>query len=125
MEYEISVDEKGGYINIVVTGNMTNKFAMEINIRAHELGRKTNIGRFLMDLRQSRNTDDVIQNYNFAYKDMKVDDRIDRKAIVALLVSPDDNSHDFIETVSINTGLNVRKFTDSKKAKEYLAGKKQ
>lgn len=41
---------------------------------------------------------------------------------VALLVSPDDHSHDFIETVARNAGLNVTIFTDLQAAKAYLTG---
>lgn len=38
----------------------------------------------------------------------------------ALQVSPDDHSHDFIETVARNAGLSVTIFTDLQAAKAYL-----
>ena len=56
----------------------------------------------------------------FAYKDMQLAEGIDLNAIVATLVSPDDHSHDFIETVSRNAGLNVTLFTDLDLAKQHL-----
>ncbi len=122
MTYDISINPDKGYISIIVIGNIDNAKAMSINIEAHELGRKHNIRKYLMDLRDARNIEDVMQNYNFAYKDMKADDRIDRSAVVALVVSPEDHSHDFIETVALNTGLNVRLFRDLMEAEIHLIG---
>ena len=45
---------------------------------------------------------------------------IDRNARVAVLRSPGDHSHDFIETVSRNAGLHVKLFTDRAKALAHL-----
>ena len=45
---------------------------------------------------------------------------IDIQAKVATLVSPNDHSHDFMETVSRNAGLQVRIFTDPVEAKQFL-----
>lgn len=124
MTYDISIGPGSAYIKIIVIGNINNKAAMEINAESNEYGRKNKIYKYLMDLQNARNVEDILQNYNFAYRDMKADERIDRKAIVALVVSPDDHSHDFIETVSLNTGLNVRIFRDLQKAIDYLENKK-
>jgi hypothetical protein len=43
-------------------------------------------------------------------------DGIDKYARIATLVNPDDHSHDFIETVARNAGLNVKIFTDPDQA---------
>ena len=43
-----------------------------------------------------------------------------RSAHVAILVSPDDRSHDFIETVNRNAGYNVRVFRDADAAISWL-----
>ncbi len=81
------------------------------------------INRYLVDVTQAKNTDSVQDSYEFAYNDMKTAEGIDQYARVATLVSADDHSHDFIETVSRNAGLNVRIFTDPEKAKKHLTGK--
>jgi len=39
---------------------------------------------------------------------------------VAVLVSPNDHSHDFMETVSHNAGLNVAFFADLEQAERHL-----
>jgi hypothetical protein len=62
----------------------------------------------------------VIENYEFAYEKVSPNPKINKLAKVALLVSKNDHSHDFIETVSINAGLQVKLFRNQKAALEYL-----
>ena len=92
----------------------------EYNLQAHALGKKLGINRYLVDVTEARNVDNTFEKYNFAYKDMKQEPAIDKAARVAILVSPGDHSHDFIETVTRNIGLDVTLFTDRQKAIEYL-----
>jgi hypothetical protein len=120
MPYDISVDENARYIIINVTGEINNSIALEMTIKSHQLGNQINIDRYFVDLRDARNMQSVVDNYKFAYEDMAGLDSINRNAIAVMLVSPDDSSHDFIETVTINSGLNVRKFTDYQEAIKYL-----
>ena len=62
----------------------------------------------------------TLGSYRFAHDDMKRTPAIDTSAVVAVLVSPGDHSHDFIETVSRNSGLNVTLFTDRERAVAHL-----
>lgn len=116
---QIEPSDDGQFIILTVVGEMNGQVAMEQNVAAHALGRELGINRYLTDLRQARNTDSVINNYEFAYEDM-TDPAIDRTAVVAILVSPDDHSHDFVETVTRNAGLNVTLFRDWDKAVCFL-----
>jgi hypothetical protein len=120
MPYEISVAQNAKYIIINVTGEINNSIALEMTIKSHQLGNKIDIDRFLVDLREARNMQSVVDNYKFAYEGMAGLDSINRNAVAVMLVSPGDDSHDFIETVTINSGLNVRKFTDYDDAIKYL-----
>jgi hypothetical protein len=45
---------------------------------------------------------------------------IDKTALVAVLVRPDDHSHDFVETVARNSGLRVTLFRDRERAEDHL-----
>ncbi|MDO9510337.1 MAG: hypothetical protein Q7J34_01140 [Bacteroidales bacterium] len=120
MTYSITFSEDKSFIILHVQGELTREMAMQFNIEAHQLGKKMGIKRYLVDLSQAVNVESVMENYNFAYKDMVEVPSIDRTAIVAMLVSPDDHSHDFIETLSINTGLNVRLFRDRDAAMKHI-----
>lgn len=69
---------------------------------------------------ESRNVDTISRIYEFAYEDMKTPEGIDKNARVALLVSPEDHSHDFVETVARNTGMDVTLFRDREAAINHL-----
>ena len=120
MEYQIIPFQDRRYILITVKGEINRRIAMQINQEAHQLGREIGVNRYLMDLREARNTDSVVDQYEFAYHDMQRSEEIDRYARVALLAAPEDHSHDFIVTVCVNAGLNVSLFTDPEQAERFL-----
>jgi len=93
---------------------------MRQNREGHSLGKELGINRYLVDTTGARNTDTIKDSYDFAYADMRNTNDIDKTAVVALLVSPVDHSHDFIETVARNTGLNVTQFTERRLAGSFL-----
>ena len=120
MEYSITPSKDGTYIILKVKGNITRNSAMEMNLEAHALGRQLHIRRYLVDVTEARNVEFNTENYQFAYTDLRKTEGIDKHARVVTLVSPDDHSHDFIETVSRNAGFNLRLFTDLRQAKRFL-----
>jgi hypothetical protein len=120
MNYTIAPSEDGKYIILKVQGKINRQIAMKQNLETHALGKKMGINRYLVDVTEARNTDSVLDSYDFAYTDMKETEDIDRNARVTVLVSPGDHSHDFIETVAKNAGLNVTIFTDPELARQYL-----
>jgi len=122
MGFTIRLSTDGTFIVLKVTGSVTRKSAMVQNLEAHALGERLSIGRYLVDLTEARNTESEIEGYDFAYQDMQTTDHIDRQARVAMVVAPGDTSHDFIETVARNAGLDVTIFHDMPTARQHLAG---
>lgn len=120
MTYELSLAPDKTHIILKVKGDITRKLAMQQNLEAHALGEKLGVNRYLVDMTESRNVDTVYSNYEFAYSDMDSTPGIDRTACVAIVVSKGDHSHDFIETVAQNSGLDVELFTDMEKAIAHL-----
>ncbi len=120
MECTITLSPDRKYIIQKVSGEINRAKAMQFNQETHALGKEKSINKFLVDMTQARNTDTAVNNYQFAYKDMKKMPKDVRNARIATLVSPDDHSHDFIETVSQNSGLNVKIFRDRDEAIRYL-----
>ncbi|HSP87323.1 MAG TPA: hypothetical protein VLN45_04270 [Ignavibacteriaceae bacterium] len=123
MPYKIYPSEDSSYITLQVEGDFTAKDSMERNLEAHSIAKKLGINKFFVDVTNARNTDTIINNYQFAYEDMRKESGIDKNSIVAIVVSPEDHSHDFVETVAMNSGLNVRFFRDKEKALEYIKSK--
>jgi hypothetical protein len=114
-----TVSPDGKYIIQKVVGDINSGLALKYNHESHALGRKLGIRRYLVDLTESRNTESVLGNYEFAYDKMPASG-VDLDAIVALLVDPNDHSHDFVETVSRNAGLNVSLFRYRDAAIQHL-----
>lgn len=121
MTYEIIVSEDGGYIIVRVVGEITRENAAQFGLEAQEKGIELGLNRYLFDVRQAINVDSTLDNYEYAYQDMK-SSGLRRSARVALLARAGDRSHRFIEVVSRNAGYNVRMFSDKAKALEWLMG---
>ena len=119
MTYSIEPSEDKTFITIKVVGDITRNSAMKQNIEAHALGKKLGINKYLLDARESRNNETVIDNYEFAYNDM-AKPMFDASARVAIIVSEDDHSHDFVVTASMNAGYHVKLFYDFDSAKQFL-----
>ena len=125
MDYTIAPSEDGTHIILKMKGQINRQGVQQPNLEAHALGKRLKIGRYLVDATEAVNTDTVVDSHQFAYRDMLTMPGIDRRARVAILVSPGDHSHDFIETVCRNAGLDVKIFTDSKPAKRFLSGEQK
>lgn len=122
MACTIDVSADGKYIIQTISGEMTRARALQYNLEAHARGAELGINRYLVDLRNARNVEPITSNYKFAYGDMQDTPGIDKLARVAVLVSPDDHSHDFIEIVAHNSGLDVTLFRDLELAIKHLLG---
>lgn len=120
MGCEIETSQDGKYIIQTVTGDLTGKLALEYNLKTHALGRELGINRYLVDVTDARNVDSPPADYSFAHFSMRDNPGIDQTARVATLVRPGDRSHNFIETVSRNSGLDVTIFTDRHEAIHHL-----
>jgi hypothetical protein len=123
MTYEITVDESQQYIILTTHGELTNEKAMKQNLEAHALGKKLGIDRFLVDLTDSTYNGTIIGHYQFAYEEMKAEPVIDVTAKVAAVVSPEDHSHDFFETVARNSGMDFTLFRNREQAIRHLLRK--
>lgn len=119
MNYEIKVSDSGKYIIVLINADMTRTLAEQAGLEATHLGKKHNINLFFYDLRNSINRETVNANYIYAKQEVqKIEPDYANK--IAMLVSPNDKSHDFVETVLRNAGHNVLIFHDKQKALDWL-----
>ena len=119
MDYEVSISEDGRYVLVKVNRPMTHELGLECGRAATDLGKRSDIKRFLFDLRHAPNIETVLPNYEFAYKGLE-SFGFPRDSRSALLTDPDDRSHDFMETLFVNAGYFVRIFSDEKSAVAWL-----
>lgn len=120
MPYTITVSQNNGYIIVRVTDDMSRKLAAEIADQALLMGKKWRIGRYLIDLTASRNRESILGSYQSAYEDLAVLPWRKTLTRVALLVDPQDDSHDFNEIVLNNIGMRTTLFRDRDEAVQYL-----
>lgn len=119
MSYSLSPSNDNKYITLKVVGNLSRQAALQYNLEAHALGAKLGINRYLLDFTECRNTDTVMRNYTFVYTDMQ-NPGIDKQAQIAMLVSLGDHSHDFIEALFRNAGMDAALFHDREVAVRRL-----
>jgi hypothetical protein len=118
MAIEVSVAASGKYLVSRVTGEINTEIAIELGRQTEKVAQETGISDRLIDVRGTPNTQSVVHNYDFAYKDLE--EIVDRGTKAAALVSPGDDSHDFIMIAIRNAGFNGRKFTDEAAAIAWL-----
>jgi len=122
MSYTITPSPDSKYIVVKMKVDMTRKLAKEVTSQAFTLGRDLGISCYLIDLTESKNQESIVGSYKSAYEDLAHLPWQDSLTRAALLVDPEDHSHDFNETVLINAGLKVKLFRDRELAIPYLLG---
>lgn len=120
MKYSITVSEDGRYIIAKHWGEITGETVIQRTREAHALGEKLGINRHLMDVTEARHVDSITTTFEFAHHKIGRSQGINMAVRVAVLVSPDDHSHDFVETVTRNAGQNVTLFRDREAAIRHL-----
>jgi hypothetical protein len=118
--YTIKPVDSGDYILIEVEGDMTRAVGKEVIDKAHRLARELGIEKFFMDLTKAVNRDTSIEQFQFANSDMRESKEFNRFAKCAGLVAAHDHSHDFVETVIRNIGINFRLFRNRQQAMEFI-----
>jgi len=119
MSYTITLSDDGRYIVCRVVGQVKVEIAREFAKEMDRWSRSLNVKRFLTDVREAPNASSTFENYEFAYKDLE-ELGVQRDARAAILVAPDDRTHDFVEMVVQNAGYGVKIFHDEESAVAWL-----
>ena len=119
MQHFISLSEDKSYVILKYVGEISREPVLKITEEAHRFGSRQGVKHYLVDVTEAVNVESLMGNYDFAYDDLDQAD-IDRSACIAMLVDPNDQTHDFVETLLINAGHGVRLFRDRETAIKYL-----
>jgi hypothetical protein len=115
VEISITVSENEKYVVIMGKGTIGSgdpNILIQRLIEAHELATERGIRNILVDVTEARNTLGISESYDIVYHKITREPAVDRYARVALLVAPDDHSHDFTETLARNAGFNFTLYRD-------------
>ena len=124
MSYQITVSEDRAYVRVSVHGPVTIPMARKYTEESAALGARLGIRSFLFDVRGAPNVETPLPIYRFAYEELPAFP-LDPGASSAILASPGDESHDFVEVSLKNAGFDVRLFRDEESAVGWLLERKQ
>ncbi len=120
MIYSIKPSGDRKYIVHKVWGDINRYIIFRQSEESHILGKKLGINKFLVDVTEAHNTDLFISKYNYTYQDVQRSQIVDKLARVAILTQICDHSHDEIETVAVNNGLDYKLFHNRNEAVAFL-----
>ena len=119
MKYKISLSEDGSYVHVRIFQPITAELERIFTEEAIKIARENSVLRYLGDVRGVSNVASPSDKYMLANKEIK-QFGLDPASQVAVLVSPGDHTHDFIETVFRNTGVDFRLFENEGEALDWL-----
>ncbi len=119
MDYQVTPSDSESYVRIRVSGTITADVEKVFTEKAIKEANARNIARFLVDVREAVNIASPADNYYFANEDVELFE-LPRNSRIAVLVTPDDRSHHFIELVFKNAGYNCQIYEEERAAVEWL-----
>ncbi len=119
MDYTVRIAANGKYVETLLHSPVTKDLALQSQADANELAARHDLDRFLVDVRGMpkliSSLEDVVVAKELPQTGLSLLSRI------AVLRSPNDNQHDFIETTAQNRGIILRVFKDEDAAIAWLS----
>ncbi|MCZ4315798.1 hypothetical protein O4H66_20560 [Comamonadaceae bacterium G21597-S1] len=119
MSFEVFVSDDGKYIVGKVHAQLNRDLAQQLAKEYAKLIESTGIRLVLNDVRGAKNSMGILNEYEFAYRDVP-SLGIPRNIRSAIVSDEGDTSHDFQETVARNSGYSVKVFRSMEQAVEWL-----
>ena len=124
MSYKITISENGEYIIGKIYGPLNRETAQQLTREYVKIINSTGIKKILNDVRDAPDAMGIFNDYEFAYKDTKaLNLPMDIQA--AFVTAPNDNTHNFHETVAVNAGYFVKVFKEIESAVTWLLEEKR
>jgi hypothetical protein len=119
MDFDLRLAPDGGHAIMTNHADVTRAAAVARQRAMQAFSERHKVTRFLIDTRGKQWVGGPRELYTFVRTTLP-EENYNRHWRVALVTSPDDNSHDFLETVSHNVGYHVMVFKSIEKAREWL-----
>lgn len=118
MSYNVDLSPDGLSVNVRVNVPLTREVALSFTRDAIDLAQRYGVRAILFDVRGHRAVDGMLNQYDYARKLEELG--LDPASRIAVLVDPDDDSHDFVETTSRNRGVLLKIFYDEHDVHDWL-----
>ncbi|MBN2313209.1 MAG: hypothetical protein JXM79_04725 [Sedimentisphaerales bacterium] len=119
MSYELNVTEDQPWIYARVYDPVTKTLLLDLLADALRRARELGVSRYLIDARGVPSMKTTIEDYdivNYRLKELG----FERRSKAAMIVDPEDKTHNFFEICSMNAGYNWQIFTDADLASQWL-----
>ncbi|NQT70190.1 MAG: hypothetical protein HQ552_11480 [Desulfobacteraceae bacterium] len=120
LEYQMALADDGSYLRNTVFVDMTNELVERFTEEMIRLSDETGVLKHFVDVTKVRSTQSATDMYMLTYKGLSTSMPFNTFK-VAILKHPDDKSHDFIETLLINNGVNGKIFKNADEALAWLS----
>jgi hypothetical protein len=120
MKYNVEVSADGKRVEVKVCTSVTADLERSLAEEAVTLAKSRDIWQYFVDVSGVPNFAAPFDQYRLAYQDM-ARLGLGRRSRFAVVHSPGDQSHDFIETVMRNAGYQCRLFEDRLSALNWLS----
>lgn len=117
--YQITLADDGSYLRNTVFVDVTNELVEKFNKEMIRLKDETGITRHLVDVTRVRSAQSATDMYMLTYERLAVLPLV-KTFKIAIVTHPDDSSHDFIETLLVNSGIEGKIFKDEDAALAWL-----
>ena len=119
MQYELNMTEGRSRLSVRVYDPVTKALALDLLKEVVRESTKHDVSNLLIDARGVPSTKTTVEDYDIAYYRLE---ELGFKPHVksAIVVDPDDQTHDFFETCTMNAGYNWRIFSDPDLANQWL-----
>jgi hypothetical protein len=119
MPFTVAPSDDGTHIVATVDGDMSREQATEVAAAVKAIASETGIRCYLIDVSGDRGVMKMSDGYRHARSDLR-ELGIDRRACVAILAAPGDDSHDRFATMASSAGLDLTLFHDRAEAIAHL-----
>ncbi len=122
MTFDLSLSPCGVYAVLTNREDVTLARVVERQRAMRAFAAERCVTRFLLDSRGHRYLEGPLSLYKFA-REILPEEGFDYRWKVALVATPGDYSHDFVETACRNAGQTVTVFKDYGEAEAWLSGR--
>jgi hypothetical protein len=120
---DVSISSCGTWVHACVEGSITRESALEFMAEAARTADAHSLNRFLFDVRRAANVKRPFHDYEIANHHLR-ELGFTPASRVALLVSPGDTTHDFLELTAANAGHAWKVFDSEAAATAWLRRRK-
>ena len=118
-EYQIALSDDGSYMRLTFLVDITNEIVDRSHIEMSRLSEETGVLKHLIDSSRVQAAQSATDMYMLIHKELSVSP-VFRTFKIAIVTHPNDDSHDFIETLFFNSGVNGKLFKNEDEALVWL-----